>query len=400
MIVTVSTVKDSVTNLQRFVERNLAGGVDHLVVFLDEPDAAAEGYLAGHPHVTHVVTDEAYWRGPRPDSLNVRQVTNSNVVHALLAPFGRHAADGWVDWLFHLDADEVVQIDRERLLAEVPLSEPFVVLQSVEAVSKLQWDGEVTAFKRLLEPAELELLVALDVIPTADNREYFRGHTHGKLGVRPGLERRLQLHRVVAEDLTPLPPYDADWLQVLHYESYDGEEFVRKWMAHVSAGELRFRENRDRLKTALTALVANRSLTEELRQQYLMRLYHRWVEDDVTTLGDLGYLVAPQQRPARTPEPFPPGAQEAMRTLLATLVAADKRGASPAYKNKHLLELMRSVKGDLPGPLAEKVTAEVRRARAHRDQAPAAAKPSSEPSQPAGERRLGGLASRFGSRRP
>ena len=38
VILTVSTVKDAVPNLRRFVSRNLANGVDHMVVFLDSVD--------------------------------------------------------------------------------------------------------------------------------------------------------------------------------------------------------------------------------------------------------------------------------------------------------------------------------------------------------------------------
>ena len=364
MLFTVSTAKDTRANLERFVARNLAGGADHVVVFLDAPAApgAAEAreFLEGHPHVTCIATDEAYWRGERPADLNTRQVLNANLVHGLLAPFD------WADWLFSIDADEVLELDRQRLLEEVPASQPAVVLEPIEAVSKLQWEGEVTHFKRLLGDEELALLVALGVLDKADNREYFRGHTHGKPGVRPGLERRLQLHRTATEDLTPLPAQRADWLRLRHYESYDGAEFVRKWMAHVTAGPVRLRPNRERLLVALEALVRVEGLGDERRQHYLMRLYRRWVEDDAEVLADLGLLEVPPAGQHR-PEEFPPGGREEMEALLAVLVGADKRGPSPAYRKRGMVQHLRSLRPQLDAPLARRVAAEVQRAQAALD---------------------------------
>ncbi|HNJ77798.1 MAG TPA: glycosyltransferase family 2 protein, partial [Marmoricola sp.] len=97
MIFTVSTVKDSLANVAAFCQRNLGSGADHLFIFLDGPDAEVEAYLAAHPQVTMVVTDSAYWTPSRPQSLNVRQVTNANLaMHALAALPGEH-------WLFHID---------------------------------------------------------------------------------------------------------------------------------------------------------------------------------------------------------------------------------------------------------------------------------------------------------
>lgn len=410
MLFTVTTVKDSRANVERFVERNLAQGVDHMFLFLDAPDPEVEELLAGHPHVTFTVTDTAYWGGERPDDLNNRQVLNSNLVNGVLAPFG------WATWLFHIDADEVVQIDRDRLLAEVPADRPFVRLESMEAVSQRHWDGEVTHFKRLLTPEELQLLVALGLIDEADNREYFRGHTHGKLGVRPGLELRLQLHRVVDEDLAPLPPYSAPWLSLLHYESHDGEEFVRKWMAHVSAGTLRFRPNRERLLTALTTLVGIEGLTPDRRHHYLMRLYDRWVQDDLQTLDELGLLVRPAPG-SHTPQPVGASDLAQMRNLFDVLVRAPKDAPDPKVKKARMIELLDSVSGELDPAVAALVAQEVQRARrarpvvetkkgapdgaAKRSEKPPAGKPGSA-SAPRAEKKpvtkLGTLAQRLGKR--
>ena len=356
MLFTVSTVKDSRANVERFVERNLAAGADHLLVFLDGPDPDVEDLLAAHDHVTHVVTDDAYWRGRRWKDLNVRQLVNANLANAALAPFG------WAQWLFHIDADEALELDRGRLLQEVPADVPCVLLDPLEAVSRWQWDGEVDAFKRLLSEAELELLTALGTIERPDNLAYFRGHVRGKVGLRPGLEWRLFLHRVKTSGYDDVDGFTAEWLRLRHYESVDGEEFVRKWLAHVGAGPMNLRPQRDRLRAALEQLVVS-DLPAEVRATYFRRLFARHVEDDAATLADLGLLVRPQQHEHR-PERLSADARADLGRLLGLLAGEDKRHAHPKWPELTPLRAARSLLPQLEGALAEQVRAEVDRARA------------------------------------
>ena len=356
MLFTVSTVKDSRANVERFVARNITAGADHMVVFLDAPDPEVEEFLAAHEHVTHVVTDDSYWRGRRWKDLNVRQLVNANLANAVLAPFG------WAQWLFHLDADEALEIDRRRLLEEVPADEPCVLLDPLEAVSRWHWEGEVDLFKRLLTDAELELLTALGTIDRPDNLAHFRGHVRGKVGLRPGLEWRLFLHRVKTSTYDDVAGFTADWLRLRHYESFDGEEFVRKWLAHVGAGPMRLRPQRDRLRVALEQLVAS-DLPEDVRTTYFRRLYGRYIEDDAATLGDLGLLVRPREATHR-PEPLTADARADLGRLLALLAGEDKRHAHPKWPELTPLRAVRRLLPQLDGSLADQVATEVDRARA------------------------------------
>ncbi len=356
MLFTVSTVKDSRTNVERFVERNLAAGADHMLVFLDGPDPEVEELLAAHPHVTSVVTGDAYWRGRRWKDLNVRQLVNANLANAALAPFG------WAEWLFHIDADEALEIDRHRLLEEVPAHEPCVLLDPLEAVSRWHWDGEVDRFKRLLDEPELELLTALGAIDRPDNLAYFRGHVRGKVGMRPGLEWRLFLHRLKTSRYGDVEGVTADWLRLRHYESYDGEEFVRKWLAHVGAGPMRLRPQRDRLRVALEQLVAA-DLAADVRAAYFRRLYARWIEDDADTLTDLGLLVPPREATHR-PERLGAQAAEDLGRLLGLLAAEDKRHAHPKWPELTPLSAVRRLLPQLDGDVRDLVAAEVERAAA------------------------------------
>ena len=226
LVVTASTVKDTLANVERFVDGNLAGGADHLVLFLDAPDDPAtpdvRGFLDSHPHVTCVVTDDTWWTDKRPEQLNTRQRINANVVKALLTTVD------WAAWVFHVDGDEIVQLDR-AVLDGVPASRAVVSLAPLEAVSRKSWDGDPTWFKRLLGSDDLTLLKTLGVLERPSNGALFHGHVEGKSGLRPTTDLWLTLHHVVDAEKSEVEAFtDPVALRLLHFESYSGEDFVRK----------------------------------------------------------------------------------------------------------------------------------------------------------------------------
>ena len=323
MLFTASTVKDTLPNIQRFVTGNLAGGVDHLFVFLDSGDPEVRAWLDEHPHVTCVRTDKSWWHGERPAELNVRQRINANLVKALLSGFD------WADWVFHVDADEIVQVDRS-VLAAVPQETRVVRLAPLEAVSRKSWDGDPTWFKRLLDKDDLILLQTLGVLDRPSNGAYFHGHVDGKSGVRPALDVWLTLHHGVDADRKELASFQDDRLRLLHYESFSGEDFVRKWTSILAAGPMaNFRPAREPTAVALRTLIG-KGLTEEQAAPYLMRIFERTTEDDFETLRDLGLLVEADPRAGtHEPEPFPPGAREEMTALLEHLTGQPKRPFHP-----------------------------------------------------------------------
>lgn len=284
MILAVSTIKDTVANVRRYVEGNLRGGVDQLVVFLDAPDAEVEAYLAGRPGVLHVVTDDAWWGRERPAELNVRQRVNANLVKAVatLVP--------GIEWVFHVDGDEIAWIDRAELAA-VPADRAVVRLAPLEAVARRQWDGDPTLFKRLARPDELAELRRLGVLAEATNSAYFHGHHFGKVGVRPALDRWIRLHDAVDADRERIRPHTGPGLRMLHYESYDGRDFVRKWSSIMSSGPTpNVRADRQPTVDAVRAVLA-RGLRREATEAALMEVFAELVEDDLPVLRELGLLV-------------------------------------------------------------------------------------------------------------
>ena len=95
MIISASTVKDSRDNVEKFVRRNLLGGIDHLVLFLDAPLPEVEELLDGHPDVTYVRAHGDWWGSMDAGGLNERQINNAALISRLAAGF---------DWAMRLPA--------------------------------------------------------------------------------------------------------------------------------------------------------------------------------------------------------------------------------------------------------------------------------------------------------
>ncbi len=335
LVVCATTVKDTLANVQRYVEGNLAGGADHLVVFLDAPEDPAtpevRAFLDAHPNVTCVVTDDSWWADKRPEQLNTRQRINANVVKALLSTVD------WAAWVFHVDGDEIVQLDRS-VLDGVPASQAAVSLAPLETVSRKSWDGDPTWFKRLLEPDDLTLLKTLGAIDRPSNGAYFHGHVEGKSGLRPTTDLWLTLHHVVDADKNEVEAFTSSALRLLHYESYSGEDFVRKWTAILSAGpKPSYRPAREPTAVALQTLIG-KGLSPEQAEPYLMRIFELTTEDDFDTLRDLGLLENVDPRSGtHAPAPLP---DPSMADLLDGVRGEPKRpfhhGTAPAQVEKIL----------------------------------------------------------------
>jgi hypothetical protein len=324
VIVAVSTVKDTLANVQRFVRGNLANGVDHLVVHLDgavEPEVTA--FLDAEPHVTVIDADGSWWAGKRPPRLNTRQKINANLALAIVGRLG------FASWLIHLDGDEIAVIDRDVLDAVGP-DVTSVGLETLEAVAELRPAHDPTLFKRRLDDGELFLVHTLGVIDRPQNSAYFKGHLQGRPGVRPGAPLWLGVH--VAKDLSkePVTGYTHPGLRVLHFESPSGEEFARKWQALTSSGPgATHNGTRATLADAVRSLLAL-DLETDVERELLLQLFARARADDVETLSRLGVLEEIDIAQGKhEPEPVPADAHR--RLLAAYAKVRDRRKQAFAH---------------------------------------------------------------------
>ena len=353
MLFTASTVKDSAGGLQEFVARNLAGGVDHMFLFVDDADPKITAALGKNPQVTAIATGADWWHGKRPRQLNARQRINANVAKVLLAPFA------WAEWLFHIDGDECLILDRAHL-AGLPPEVANVRANPLEAVSRKKWPSrKVTHFKRMLETEELTLLQVLGLIEQPLNGHYFHGHCEGKSGLRPRMDRWLTLHDVHDAAQQVIPAGDAgkgDFARLLHYESWSGEEFVRKWVNILGSGsKVSFRPAREPTAVALRALVGL-DLPERKLRTYLMRIFERTTEDDFETLLDLGLLeeIDPLAG-THTPEPLGAERTAQVGALLAAIAPENKWPFHTGRTAAALAATLDRVTERLDEPLADQV---------------------------------------------
>ena len=318
-VVVVSTVRATVAVTEQHVNRNLRAGADHVVLCVDDADPAVCARWEGDPHVTAIPTDAAYWGGNRSEELARRQGVNANLVNLALTMVPE------ATWLFSLDDDECLHIDRDRLLG-LDNSVRVLQLTTWEAASLTEPEAQgPRRYKRQLTPKELKMLVLLGALTKPSNDQYFRGHRR-KIGVRPDRRLRLFLHAVENMRGKKVSMHsEAGAFRVLHDESPTIGEFIRKWSAHVDGGGFHRRMKRKTIRRIFVALNDNPAASPDARRAVQERLYERVALDDVELLEALGFLEVPDPRQhTHTPRPFSPGDRERMLTMLDALRHVDK----------------------------------------------------------------------------
>ena len=77
MITTVSTVKDDLPRLERWIDRNLAAGVDRMLVFVDDRDDAQTATALGQRPGVVAIDAASWWGHDFPPRLNARLRINA-----------------------------------------------------------------------------------------------------------------------------------------------------------------------------------------------------------------------------------------------------------------------------------------------------------------------------------
>src|SRR5262249_11060444 len=130
------------------------------------------------------------------------------------------------------------------------------------------------------------------------------------------LDLAIGVHHVIDRAGNQVELAEVPGLRLLHYESFSGDEFVRKWMALLgSGGHVGQRGHRATVADSIRTLLSL-GLDEDDARYFLYRLYEQFGLDDVDLLERLGLLVEvdPDARP-RTVDTSPEGVAQ-LRSLL------------------------------------------------------------------------------------
>ncbi len=327
MLVTVSTVHEDPATLARWVKHNVAMGADHMVVFLDHPDAPAQSgaweVLSAHPQVTPVRADAAWWGTDRPSNLNVRQAIHANVAAQVLAKTSE------VEWIFHIDGDEVVAIDPDALAA-VPADRPAVLLEVVEAVTHYDAREWGTRFKRVPDEDQLVLLHTLGVIPRPSMGALIHGHALGKGGIRPGSDARLNIHGPMSGHRQfEVESFRDPRLRVLHHYSSSGAEMLAKAQRYEMAGQVTMGKPKLKLLKSIRAL-ESLDLSPEARDRWQRKLFDAVLGDRIEDLEALDMIVhVDAERGTHQTVGLSAHARRVLHEGLTDLIGTDKSEFSP-----------------------------------------------------------------------
>lgn len=280
--VAVTLIRDALPNVRRFVDGNLGHGLNHLVVVTDgPPDTDVHTFLAQHPQVSLVVTDDAWWGDDYIETLNGRQRVAANLVRVACAE------TSGIDWLFFIDGDEVALLDND-VMQQIPAEALAVRLWPLESAAQSSSDaGHV--FKRLLTKNELRSLRRAGLLERANNARFFHGHVSGKVGIRPRLDTRLGVHVAEDDQGNKLEAYEDAALRHLHFESPTFDEFVRKWTALADSGPPPAMRDR-RAEVLRTFLEVQNVDDPTVADDRLRSLYDAFVLEDTDALDAFGVL--------------------------------------------------------------------------------------------------------------
>ena len=312
-IVTVTTVSDTLPDVERFVRRNLSTGVDHMVVFLDDERPDVQQVLEAHTQVSVVRTESGYWGYDRPTSLSERRMINANVSLTALTRVPS------VGWLFHIDTDEALAFDRDELLEMKP---PAVQFRALEAVAKLR-GHEPELFKTIPSVEELHALGELGVIAEPELDSYFRGDHLGTTGVRPAGDLRFRANSVYELPDLPIETVQPPTMHVVRYGSWCLDDFVARWQTFDPGATTDLPRDSLHIGTAFHTLSTHPALSKRERRRCIAELFQRHVADDIPVLQDFGLLVPNPLRRAE-PRPLPHIDSRRLQEALADLYAADK----------------------------------------------------------------------------
>lgn len=225
---TVTTLKENVDIVKRFVAHHKSLGARVMYLYFDDPADPAIEVVRPIEGVIIVKCDENYWKGRRPDAHQKRQKINANAAYKSSS----------VDWLIHLDADELLYCKTpiSAELDEVPKAQNVIRVSVAEAFSGTQGGKHIFRFAlpKNDRGQKLGLMIYGEEYPLL-----VRGllsHTDGKYFVRSSSE---------AMNLTIHAPFvngkrnhgtTSKSISLLHFHGDNEENWIRSVRRRLDSG--------------------------------------------------------------------------------------------------------------------------------------------------------------------
>lgn len=222
-----------------FVNYYLNIGINHIIIYFDDPDDEAIDVLSKHEEVISIRCDTKYWADKKvgPDTTHVKkQEINAGAGLELARALG-------CDWIIHVDQDELVHCDENlrTVLSRVDNSVDFVRFLPYEALpekDEYSHPFEEIKYFRVLPTRRKRLLAyALFCKGAFVDGNYFRGHTLGKCATRisPRIAG-LKPHFPVARSNDELNSLILPEVKLLHFDNMGFEAWKEKWIVRTVLG--------------------------------------------------------------------------------------------------------------------------------------------------------------------
>lgn len=267
----VATVRAPLYLCKAYARHYLNIGASAVYLYHDDPSMVS---LVDMPGVFNRVCDEDYWRGDRPDGLEMRQRINATDAKR----------KGEVDWLMHCDVDELCH--SQEPIADVLSSQQDdtagLTVAALEAVYRspptpdtlyatpyfkafVGLDGEVKAYTRLSAEIYGNIWHA--------SRNGFWGHAQGKSFIRTSVDiGKMPLHHKGLRTDGWNMRVPAIGIALRHYDATSFDLWKEKHMRRI-IGDVKV-PNAGRFRAAQQALIS--SAWEDGGEKALFDLYCRF----------------------------------------------------------------------------------------------------------------------------
>lgn len=229
----VATARAPLATLRAFAAWHLHLGAHRVYLYLDDADPGQRAALNSHPRLRVRLCDTAYWQrslGHRPARHQLRQ--GRNAAHCAAR------AAGELDWLAHIDVDEMIlpakpQITVAASLAALKDTIGCARLRPVEALASPPGAAEADAegavlFKACPADAQERLAAARRLYPRWAHAlpGGFLSHVAGKLFFRPSLaDLDIRIHNIWSQGVMNPGQSVLTDLELGHFHAPDWQSF-------------------------------------------------------------------------------------------------------------------------------------------------------------------------------